>query len=345
MRRAHVRVGVAVHFDGAIEDRVARQAVVVQVFNIHVPLSVGFAAAHAKARLGQRQRRPAMQPVARGVQAPVQGVELLRDGPMASGSTSMRNSAGRCHAVRMEPAGRKAGRDGDRGADKAAARNSSETEQRTEQGPWQAPGVPRTCGRSFRGSRWSAIGMGGCLGCAAWAHAHASGRGIPSPDFTPTLGQAPCRAVCGVAAPVDGRGIPCAPRLAARPGKVLARPREDRQQVLRPRHYTGGRKHRRGAKKSCVRKRRRLARRVRRPVRRPVTPRPAPYQLRARKPCHAHGTAGARKSPWVEVRRMGDTGGGWNGREPPAIYRPAPAGQCRTPPVRHAAGGAKLSPG
>lgn len=124
MRRAHVRVGGAVHFDGAVEDRVARQAVVVQVFNIHVPLSVGFAPAHAKARLGQRQRRPAMQPVARGVQAPVQGVELLRDGPMASGSTSMRNSAGRCHAVRMEPAGRKAGRDGDRGANKATARNS-----------------------------------------------------------------------------------------------------------------------------------------------------------------------------------------------------------------------------
>eukprot|EP01035_Chromulina_nebulosa_P065762 gene65762-89985_t len=32
----------------------------------------------------------------------------------------------------------------------------------------------RTCSRSFRGSHWSAIGMSGCFGCAAWARAHAS---------------------------------------------------------------------------------------------------------------------------------------------------------------------------
>jgi hypothetical protein len=29
--------------------------------------------------------------------------------------------------------------------------------------------------------------MSGCFGCAAWAHAHASSRGVQSPDFTPTL--------------------------------------------------------------------------------------------------------------------------------------------------------------
>ena len=29
--------------------------------------------------------------------------------------------------------------------------------------------------------------MSGCFGCAAWARAHASGRGVQSPDFTPTL--------------------------------------------------------------------------------------------------------------------------------------------------------------
>ena len=39
----------------------------------------------------------------------------------------------------------------------------------------------------FSGSHWSAIGMSGCFGCAAWAHAHASSRGVQSPDFAPTL--------------------------------------------------------------------------------------------------------------------------------------------------------------
>src|SRR3989344_1964599 len=39
----------------------------------------------------------------------------------------------------------------------------------------------------FSGPRWGAIGMSGCFGCAAWAHAHASSRGIQSPDFAPTL--------------------------------------------------------------------------------------------------------------------------------------------------------------
>ncbi|ART56521.1 hypothetical protein CBP36_00330 [Acidovorax carolinensis] len=48
------------------------------------------------------------------------------------------------------------------------------------------PGV-RACLRSRRGSRWGAIGMSGWLGCAAWAHAHASSRGVQSPDFAPTL--------------------------------------------------------------------------------------------------------------------------------------------------------------
>jgi heme-degrading monooxygenase HmoA len=51
----------------------------------------------------------------------------------------------------------------------------------------QHPAHPRACLRSRRGSRWSAIGMSGCLGCAAWARAHASSRGIQSPDFAPTL--------------------------------------------------------------------------------------------------------------------------------------------------------------
>ena len=45
----------------------------------------------------------------------------------------------------------------------------------------------RTCSKSFRGSHWSAIGMSGSFGCAAWAGAHASSRSVQSPDFTPTL--------------------------------------------------------------------------------------------------------------------------------------------------------------
>ncbi|HCE28245.1 MAG TPA: GGDEF domain-containing protein, partial [Comamonadaceae bacterium] len=28
--------------------------------------------------------------------------------------------------------------------------------------------------------------MSGCFGCAVWARAHASRRGVQSPDFTPT---------------------------------------------------------------------------------------------------------------------------------------------------------------
>ena len=39
----------------------------------------------------------------------------------------------------------------------------------------------------FLQPRWSAIGTSGRSGGAAWAHAHASGRGVQSPDFTPTL--------------------------------------------------------------------------------------------------------------------------------------------------------------
>ncbi len=49
----------------------------------------------------------------------------------------------------------------------------------------------RTCTKSFRGSRWSAIGMSGDFGCAAWARAHASSRSLQSPDFTPTLRASP----------------------------------------------------------------------------------------------------------------------------------------------------------
>ena len=50
-----------------------------------------------------------------------------------------------------------------------------------------APGERRACSKSFWRSHWSAIGMSGCSGCAAWARAHASSRGVQSPDFTPTL--------------------------------------------------------------------------------------------------------------------------------------------------------------
>ena len=50
-----------------------------------------------------------------------------------------------------------------------------------------APGERRACSKSFWRSHWSAIGMSGCFGCAAWARAHASSRGVQSPDFTPTL--------------------------------------------------------------------------------------------------------------------------------------------------------------
>jgi len=50
-----------------------------------------------------------------------------------------------------------------------------------------APGERRACSKSFWRSHWSAIGMSGCSGCAAWARAHASSWGVQSPDFTPTL--------------------------------------------------------------------------------------------------------------------------------------------------------------
>ena len=51
-----------------------------------------------------------------------------------------------------------------------------------------APGhVLRTCSMSFWRLHWSAIGMSGWPGCAAWAPAHASSWGAQSPDFTPTL--------------------------------------------------------------------------------------------------------------------------------------------------------------
>jgi len=38
-----------------------------------------------------------------------------------------------------------------------------------------------------QGPRWRAIGMSEGFGCAAWAGAHASSRGVQSPDFAPAL--------------------------------------------------------------------------------------------------------------------------------------------------------------
>ena len=40
----------------------------------------------------------------------------------------------------------------------------------------------RTCSKSFWRLHWSAIGMSGSSGCAAWARAHASSRGVKAPS-------------------------------------------------------------------------------------------------------------------------------------------------------------------
>ncbi len=90
----------------------------------------------------------------------------------------------------------------------------------------------RACLRCRRGSRWSAIGMSGCFGCAAWAGAHASSRGVQSPDFAPTLRAAVLRAVCCVAALANSGAIDRTPRLASHPAKTAARPLGDRKQAL-----------------------------------------------------------------------------------------------------------------
>src|SRR5690349_9065641 len=55
------------------------------------------------------------------------------------------------------------------------------------------------------------------------------------PISSPPGGQAPSRAVCGVAALAHSRAMGVAPRLASHPEKALARPRLDREQVLRER--------------------------------------------------------------------------------------------------------------
>ena len=99
------------------------------------------------------------------------------------------------------------------------------------------PSAFRACLRSRRGSRWSAIGMSGCFGGAAWARAHASSRGVQSPDFAPTLravvfaGARP-GVICGVAALANSQAIGCTPCLASQPAKTAARPLRDRKQAL-----------------------------------------------------------------------------------------------------------------
>jgi NTE family protein len=51
----------------------------------------------------------------------------------------------------------------------------------------QRPGLAENVFTNSQGPRWSAIGMSGRFGCAAWAHAHASRQSVQSPDFDPTL--------------------------------------------------------------------------------------------------------------------------------------------------------------
>ncbi len=46
---------------------------------------------------------------------------------------------------------------------------------------------PKNLFKVFSGIALGAIGRSGCSGCAAWARAHASSRGVQSPDCTPTL--------------------------------------------------------------------------------------------------------------------------------------------------------------
>ena len=60
--------------------------------------------------------------------------------------------------------------------------------------------------------------MSGRFACTAWAHAHASSRGLQSPDFTPTL---------------RASGLPGALRLAAHPGQAFVQLQKDFEQVLK----------------------------------------------------------------------------------------------------------------
>ena len=96
----------------------------------------------------------------------------------------------------------------------------------------------RTCSRSFRGSHWSAIGMSGCFGCAAWARAHASSRGAKAPSSSARFHSNPAgkclagRSAAEQSLPI-ARAIGGAPRLASHPGKVLVQLQKDFEQVLR----------------------------------------------------------------------------------------------------------------
>ena len=81
--------------------------------------------------------------------------------------------------------------------------------------------------------------MSGSSGCAAWAHAHASRRGVKAPSSSARFHSNPSgKCLAGRSAALRrlpiARAIGCAPRLAPHPGKVLVRPRKGLEQVPTP---------------------------------------------------------------------------------------------------------------
>ena len=80
--------------------------------------------------------------------------------------------------------------------------------------------------------------MSGCLGCAAWARAHASSRGAKTPSSSARFHTNPAgKCLAGRSAALRrlpiARAIGGAPRLASHPGKVLVQLQIDFEQVLR----------------------------------------------------------------------------------------------------------------
>ena len=99
--------------------------------------------------------------------------------------------------------------------------------------------ILRTCSRSVRGSHWSAIGMSGSFGCAAWARAHASSRGAKAPSSSARFHSNPSgKCLAGRSAALHrlpiARAIGRALRLASHPGKVRVRLQKDLEQALSP---------------------------------------------------------------------------------------------------------------
>ncbi len=91
----------------------------------------------------------------------------------------------------------------------------------------------RTCSKSFWRLHWSAIGMSGCFGCAAWARAHASSRGgLVARFHSNPAGKCLAERSAVLQRLPIARAIGCALRLAAHPGNTLVQLQKDFEQVL-----------------------------------------------------------------------------------------------------------------